>query len=58
MSVAVIGNCIIVLAASTIALMLARRPGWECAQRYFMGGVLCELALRLATERTRGMAAG
>jgi threonine/homoserine/homoserine lactone efflux protein len=58
MSIAVMGNCIIVLTASTIALVLARRPGWVRAQRYFMGGVLGALALRLATERSRGLAAG
>ena len=52
MTVAVAGNAVIVMAASTIAIVLARRPAWVRAQRYFMGGVLGALALRLATERT------
>ena len=50
-TIAVAGNAVIVMAASTIAVVLARRPAWVRAQRYFMGGVLAALALRLATER-------
>jgi threonine/homoserine/homoserine lactone efflux protein len=52
-SIAVGGNAVIVLTAGTIAVFLARRPGWLRAQRYFMGTVLGALALRLLTERTR-----
>lgn len=51
-TIAVAGNAVIVLTASTIAMVLARRPGWVRAQRYFMGSVLAALALRLATERS------
>jgi len=57
-SIALTGNCVIVLTASTLAVFLARRPGWLRAQRYVMGSVLGALALRLATERGRGAAAG
>jgi threonine/homoserine/homoserine lactone efflux protein len=55
-SIALVGNGVIVLSASTIAVILARRPGWVRAQRYFMGGVLGALALRLATDRSVGAA--
>ncbi len=47
-------NCLIVLTASRLAAIFARRPGWLRTQRYFMGGVLGALALRLAMERSRG----
>jgi threonine/homoserine/homoserine lactone efflux protein len=52
-SIAVSGNAVIVLTAGTVAVFLARRPGWLRAQRYFMGTVLGALAVRLLTERTR-----
>ncbi|HUR22710.1 MAG TPA: LysE family translocator [Acidimicrobiales bacterium] len=52
-TIAVTGNAIIVLTAGTIAIFLARRPGWLRAQRYVMGTVLGALAVRLLTERTR-----
>jgi hypothetical protein len=45
-------NLLIVAAAGTIALFLARRPGWLKLQRYLMGTVLGALALRLAAERS------
>jgi threonine/homoserine/homoserine lactone efflux protein len=57
-SIAVTGNAIIVVTAGSIAIFLARRPGWLRAQRYFMGSVLGALAVRLLTERTRTAAAG
>jgi threonine/homoserine/homoserine lactone efflux protein len=57
-SIAVTGNAIIVLTAGSIAIFLARRPGWVRAQRYFMGSVLGALALRLLTERTKTAPAG
>ncbi|WP_412736462.1 LysE family translocator [Krasilnikovia sp. MM14-A1259] len=44
-------NLLIVSAAGTIAVFLARRPGWLRAQRWFMSTVLGGLAVRLATER-------
>jgi threonine/homoserine/homoserine lactone efflux protein len=51
--IAVGGNGVIVLTASTVAVFLARRPGWLRTQRYVMGSVLGALALRLLTERSR-----
>lgn len=57
-SIAVSGNAIIVLTAGTIAIFLARRPGWLRAQRYVMGTVLGVLAVRLLTDRTRTAPAG
>jgi threonine/homoserine/homoserine lactone efflux protein len=57
-SIAVTGNALIVLTAGTIAVFLARRPGWLRAQRVFMGSVLGALALRLLTERARTAPAG
>ncbi|MDP1805132.1 MAG: hypothetical protein Q8K72_08210, partial [Acidimicrobiales bacterium] len=57
-SIAVSGNAIIVLTAGTIAVFLARRPGWLRAQRYVMGSVLGVLAVRLLTDRTRTAPAG
>ena len=51
-------NCVIVLTAGTLAVFLARRPGWLRTQRYLMGGVLGALALRLATEKSRSAVAG
>lgn len=57
-SIAVGGNAIIVLTAGTVAIFLARRPGWLRAQRYFMGTVLGALAVRLLTERTRAAPTG
>ena len=57
-SIAVTGNAIIVLTAGSIAIFLARRPGWLRAQRYFMGSVLGALAVRLLTERTGTAPAG
>lgn len=52
-AIALTGNCLIVLTAGTLAVFLARRPGWLRVQRYLMGTVLGGLALRLATERSR-----
>ncbi|MGI9113169.1 MAG: LysE family translocator [Gaiellaceae bacterium] len=49
-------DALIVLTAGSLAVFLARRPGWLRAQRYLMGGVLAALALRLATDRGRATA--
>ena len=46
-------NLLIVLAASAIALFLARRPAWLRVQRYLMGTVLGTLAIKLATDHAR-----
>lgn len=51
--VALTVNCLIVLAAGTIAAFLGARPLWLRVQRYLMGTVLGALALRLATEHAR-----
>src|SRR3954447_21814335 len=53
----VISICInagIAMAAGTIALFLAARPGWALLQRYLMGTVLAGLAVRMAVEARRG----
>jgi threonine/homoserine/homoserine lactone efflux protein len=46
-------NAVIVLAAGTMALFLARRPGWLAVQRWLMGTVLAALAVKIATEARR-----
>ena len=51
--VSMVVNLAIVAAAGTIAVFLARRPGWLRTQRYLMGTVLGALAVRLATDRAR-----
>ncbi|MBD0844107.1 MULTISPECIES: LysE family translocator [unclassified Streptomyces] len=48
--VAVTVNLSIVLAAGSIAVFLARRPGWLKVQRYVMGTVLGGLAVSLAAD--------
>ncbi|MFI6982722.1 LysE family translocator [Embleya sp. NPDC050154] len=45
-------NSILVLAAGSIAVFLARRPSWLRIQRYVMGTVLGGLAIKLATDRS------
>ncbi|WP_406300178.1 LysE family translocator [Embleya sp. NBC_00888] len=45
-------NAILVLAAGSIAVFLARRPSWLRIQRYVMGTVLGGLAIKLATDRS------
>ncbi|MBB6378377.1 threonine/homoserine/homoserine lactone efflux protein [Pseudonocardia eucalypti] len=53
-AVALTVNALIVLAAATLARLLARRPSWLRVQRYVMGTVLAGLAVRLLlTDRTR-----
>jgi threonine/homoserine/homoserine lactone efflux protein len=43
-------NAMIALAAGSIALFLASRPGWMLVQRWLMGTVLAGLAVRMAVE--------
>ncbi|MEU8803562.1 LysE family translocator [Spirillospora sp. NPDC048819] len=50
-TVAITVNALIVLGAGGIALFLARRPGWQRAQRYLMGSVLAGLAVRMGLGR-------
>nr|WP_202512006.1 LysE family translocator [Streptomyces sp. SID3343] len=46
-------NGLLVVAAGTIAVFLARRPSWLRIQRYVMGTVLGGLAIKPATDRAR-----
>ncbi|MFG2089593.1 MULTISPECIES: LysE family translocator [unclassified Spirillospora] len=50
-AVAVAVNALIVLGAGGIAVFLARRPGWQRAQRYLMGSVLAGLAVHMGLGR-------
>jgi threonine/homoserine/homoserine lactone efflux protein len=56
-AVALIGNTAIVLAAGTIAAFLARRPTWLRLQRYVTGTALGAIAVKLATDKSRPVAA-
>jgi threonine/homoserine/homoserine lactone efflux protein len=46
-------NALIVLAAGSIAALLARRPRWQAMQRALMGTVLGALALRMLVDVRR-----
>jgi threonine/homoserine/homoserine lactone efflux protein len=50
-------NTAIVLAAGTIAAFLARRPAWLRLQRYVTGTALGAIAVKLATDKSRPVAA-
>lgn len=50
-------NFVIVLAAAAIAAFFAGRPLWLRVQRYVMGSVLGALAVKLATDHARPVAA-
>jgi threonine/homoserine/homoserine lactone efflux protein len=50
-------NTGIVLAAGTIAAFLARRPSWLRVQRYVTGTALGAIAVKLATDKSRPVAA-
>ncbi|MFH7598747.1 LysE family translocator [Streptomyces racemochromogenes] len=56
-AVAVTGNALIAMSAGSISAFLARRPGWLRIQRYAMGTVLAGLALNIATDRAKAVAA-
>jgi threonine/homoserine/homoserine lactone efflux protein len=49
-------NLMILLAAGSIAVFLARRPTWLKMQRYFMGTVLGLLAIKLASDHAAATA--
>jgi threonine/homoserine/homoserine lactone efflux protein len=51
-TIAISVNALIVLGAGGIAVFLARRPGWQRAQRYLMGTALAGLAVHLGITRT------
>jgi threonine/homoserine/homoserine lactone efflux protein len=55
--IAVTVNGLIALSAGTIAAFLNRRPVWLRLQRYIMGTVLGALAIRIATDRSKAIAA-
>jgi threonine/homoserine/homoserine lactone efflux protein len=50
-------NTLIVLMAGSISTFLMRRPLWLRVQRYVMGTVLAGLAVRIAADRSRAVAA-
>ncbi|MDM4721959.1 LysE family translocator [Micromonospora sp. WMMA1363] len=52
-TIAIIGNGLIVIAAGRIAKFLAARPTWMRIQRYLMASVLSVLAVRMLTDRAR-----
>ncbi len=52
-SISLIVNAMIALAAGSIALFLTRRPGFALVQRWLMGTVLGFLAVRMAFEARR-----
>lgn len=52
-TISMIVNAMIALAAGSIALFLTRRPGFALVQRWLMGTVLGFLAVRMAFEARR-----
>ncbi|MFF1903665.1 LysE family translocator [Kitasatospora sp. NPDC058218] len=56
-AVAVTVNGLIAMSAGSIASFLAGRPAWLRFQRYAMGTVLAGLALHIASDRAKAVAA-
>ena len=52
-TISMLVNATLVLLAGTVAVFLARRPGWLRVQRWVTGTLLGAIAVRLATDRTR-----
>lgn len=52
-AISVLVNSVIVLAAGSVATLLASRPMWATAQRWLMATVLGGLAVRMATDARR-----
>ena len=50
-------NALIVLTAGSVSAFLTGRPAWLRVQRYVMGTVLAGLAVRIAADRSRAVAA-
>ncbi|MFC9329532.1 hypothetical protein [Kitasatospora sp. NPDC057015] len=48
-------NCVVMLAAGTIAGFLGERPAWLRIQRYLMGTVLTGLAVHIAADRSKAL---
>jgi threonine/homoserine/homoserine lactone efflux protein len=46
-------NALIAVTAGSIAIFLASRPVWLLVQRWLMGTVLADLAVRMAFESRR-----
>ncbi|MEZ0070476.1 threonine/homoserine/homoserine lactone efflux protein [Streptacidiphilus sp. MAP12-20] len=55
--IAVTVNGLIAMSAGTIASFFSRRPAWLRVQRYAMGTVLGSLALHIAADRAKAVAA-
>jgi threonine/homoserine/homoserine lactone efflux protein len=55
--IAVSINGLIAMSAGTIASFFARRPAWLRVQRYVMGTALAGLALHIAADRAKAVAA-
>ena len=51
--ISLVVNSALVLAAGTIAVFLARRPGWLRIQRYVTGGILGAIAVKLVADPAR-----
>ena len=56
-TIAITVNGLIAIGAGSIARFLGRRPLWLRVQRWVMGTVLAGLAIKLATDRSRAVAA-
>ncbi|RAG87069.1 LysE family translocator [Streptacidiphilus pinicola] len=56
-TISVTVNALIALGAGTIAAFFSRRPSWLKVQRYVMGTVLAGLALHIAADRAKAVAA-
>ncbi|KQV15971.1 LysE family translocator [Kitasatospora sp. Root107] len=56
-AIALTVNGLIAMSAGTIASFLAHRPAWLRIQRYAMGTVLAGLALNIAADRAKAVAA-
>lgn len=52
-AISVLVNACIVLAAGSVAALLAARPAWATFQRWMMATVLAGLAVRMATDARR-----
>ncbi|WP_042371934.1 LysE family translocator [Streptacidiphilus neutrinimicus] len=56
-AIALTGNALIAMGAGSIASFFSRRPVWVKVQRYAMGTVLAGLAVHIAADRAKAVAA-
>ncbi|WP_042390326.1 LysE family translocator [Streptacidiphilus melanogenes] len=56
-AIALTGNALIAMGAGSIASFFSRRPAWVKVQRYAMGTVLAGLAVHIAADRAKAVAA-